>query len=217
MNYTVQLSALAVGLLAAGCGGTSRVASETLVVGRVATSSTAPMSPATRARTSLATAAPRPMTGAAPTGSTRINSAPAGFAPTTPAPTTPQPCRSSHLTVAQTGSQGTAGSHHADFTVSHPGPGQCSLSGWPSLTPYDRAGKAIEVTRTRTGTAVRLTVSADEPAGFSVRVPIVGCDREPVATSHMDVALPSNTARRVTVTDLPACPSGVLELTALKR
>lgn len=216
MNRTMHLPVLVAVLLAAGCGGTSRPDAATLLAApalataptATATATTTKARATTRATTKAAASEPVTAPTGLPTGD--------ASAPSAAEPAAPQPCQNHDLKVAQTGGQGTAGSRHADFTVSHPGPGQCTVTGWPFVTPYDTAGHAIKVTRTRTGTAAHVLVGPHRTAGFSVRVSVVACNAEPVAAPQLDVTLTgAATPDRVALTELPACPGGILEVSAL--
>lgn len=201
MNRKMALPAVVLALLATGCDSTSKPAAVTL-----ATS----LSPA-----ASATGAP-----ALPTASPAVRVA-SPTAPPVPVEAHAKPtgaCGPGDLTLTQTGSQGTAGSRHADFTVTRQGPGQCTVTGWPSVTPVDATGRPVRITQTHTGIPTAVAVARGHPARFDARVSLLSCNTDPVAAPHADITLPGATRSvKIALSSLPVCPGGAFEISALQN
>lgn len=205
MDLKKTLPVLVASLLAVGCASASRpeAAPSPLATSTSPPASTGPGGESTAPGSpALATTKPTP--------------------PVIPATPTQQPasaagdCSAARLTVRESDSQGTAGSEHADFLITSNGPGQCSLKGWPVLTPTDPNGKTIPVTLTRTGSSTVTQISPGRAARFSAKVSLVDCNTSPLMAPYLKVTLPGQSAsERVALSGLAICPHGDLEVTAV--
>jgi Protein of unknown function (DUF4232) len=177
MRRTVACAVLAAGLLAAGCGGSSKHASTTQPAGTATT--------------------PPPTGTTAPAAST-----PAVTTPATPTTAAVPPCVAADLSLSFLGGQGATGHGELGFALRNTSAAGCSTYGYPGVLFLDRSGKALPTDPTHTthdffGTVPEalLTVAPGQTVSFRLGVThginsTAGC----ATASALQVIAPNDTA-----------------------
>jgi hypothetical protein len=129
---------------------------------------------------------------------------------TTTTPAGPPPCRAATLALSYLGSQGAAGHGLLGFALKNTGTATCSTVGYPGVQFFDKAGKPLPTTPTRTtqdyfGPApkVALTLAPGSTASFRIGVTHVPAGNATCVTADALQVIPPNdtSTLRITVPD----------------